>query len=158
MKAKFFLSACVVMLSVILVSCGPNDAKIQEEVTQKLTETTLPVTAVVEKGVVTLSGVVETEDQKVQAESTVAIIKGVKSVTNDITVTPPAPVITPDQALTTLVQEALTTAGFTTVAAVVADSAVTLTGEVKKADIEKVLQVVNALNVKQVVNELKEAK
>ncbi len=158
MKRKVLSGFAALCLGLVVVSCGPNDAKIQKDVATKLQTTTLPVTATVQKGAVSLEGIVETDAQKADAEAAVKAIKGVKSVINNITVTPPpppAPVITPDQAFNTVISTALTASGLTGVTAVVADSVITLTGEVAKAELKKVMQVVNDLKPKKVVNELK---
>lgn len=159
MKTKMLLgSLSVFLLSIILVACGPDDGKIRKEVSGKLADSSLPVTAVIQKGVITLSGVVETDAQKEQAESIAKAVDGVKSVTNNITVTPPAPTITPDQALTALAKKGLDAAGFSTVNVSIADSVVTVSGDVKKADFKKVLQIVNDLKPRKVINELKATK
>ncbi len=151
MKTKFFLGTFVLLLSAVLVSCGPNDVKIQQEVTKNLIATSLPVAGVVEKGVVTLTGTVENDDQKAQAETAVKAVKGVKSVTNNVVVVPP---ITPDQALTTLVQEKMTAAGFSTVTISVAAGILTLAGDVKDADLINVMQIANESGAKQVINNM----
>lgn len=159
MKTKMLLgSLSVFLLSIILVACGPDDGKIRKEVSAKLADTSLPVTAVIQKGVITLSGVVETDAQKEQAESIAKAVGGVKSVTNNITVTPPAPTITPDQALSMLAKKGLDAAGFSTVNVAVADSVITVSGDAKKADFKKVLQIVNDLKPRKVINELKATK
>ena len=52
----------------------------------------------------------------------------------------------------------LDSAGFSGVKINIADSVLTLTGDVKKADLKKVLQIVNDLKPKKIINELKATK
>lgn len=109
------------------------------------------ITANVAEGVVTLSGDVKDEATKAAAETAVKGVKGVKSVVNNTSV-PPPPVITPDDPLTTAVKDAIK--DHPTVTATVADGVVTLTGEIKKADLAKLMQKVNATKPKKVDSKL----
>ncbi len=109
------------------------------------------ITTNVAEGVVTLSGDVKDEATKAAAETAVKGVKGVKSVVNNTSV-PPPPVITPDDPLTTAVKDAIK--DHPTVTATVADGVVTLTGEIKKADLAKLMQKVNATKPKKVDSKL----
>ncbi len=156
MKIKVLSGLSALFLSALLfVSCGPNDEKIKQMVSDELTETSLPIDVSVHNGNVSLSGTVETDEQKAKAEEVVKPIQGVKTVINNITVTPPPPVVTPDDALKNFADELLAEAGFSTVTTSVADSVITLTGDVKKADVKKIVQVANNTSPKKVVNNLK---
>jgi len=160
MKAKLLLCAVVLFAGIAFSSCKPSDAQLQKQVTTGLTAVSSAISSEVKKGEVTLSGVVNSEDLKAAAEQAAKAVKGVTSVVNNIQVQLPAPVITPDQAFQTVVTNAVTAAGdaFNKVVIAVQDSVVTLTGEVKKADLKKVMQVVNDLKPKKVVNSLTVAK
>ena len=107
------------------------------------------VTAEIANGVATLTGNVADEAAKAAAEAAVKGVKGVTSVVNNITVAPP-PVIAADDPLTTAVNDAIK--DNPTVQATVVDGVVTLTGEIKKADLAKLMQKVNATRPKSVDN------
>jgi hyperosmotically inducible protein len=72
-------------------SSGTDDMAIQTNVDKKISEdqtiSTLGITAIVIDGKVTLSGTVNTETLKAQAERLVKGVKGVRSVENKIIVT-----------------------------------------------------------------------
>lgn len=99
MKLTKLMMAVVVSATMLFVSCKPKDADIQKTVQAK--EAT-GITATVAEGVVTLTGVVESEEAKAKAESDIKDEKGVKSVVNNITVTPPVVVAPPVSMTTTL--------------------------------------------------------
>ncbi|MBC7904353.1 MAG: BON domain-containing protein [Gemmatimonadaceae bacterium] len=138
-----------------IVSCGPSDEKIQTEVNGKLTGGS--VTASVSKGVVTLTGECPDDPCKTNSEASVKDLKGVKSVVNNISVAPPpvvqdAPVINPDAALTGLVSEVVKK--YPGVKADVVDGVVTLTGTVRRANLQQLLQDVTDTKPKNTVNKL----
>lgn len=110
------------------------------------------VTAEIANGVATLTGNVADEATKAAAETAVKGVKGVTSVVNNITVAPP-PVIAGDAALTTAVTDAVKDHP-TVTASVSPDGVVTLTGEIKKADLATLMQKVNATRPKSVDNKL----
>ncbi len=111
------------------------------------------VVASVEKQVVTLNGTVTAEELKATAQSAVAGIKNVKSVVNNLVVELPAPDFTAvDAALTTALADALK--DHSTVVAEVKDGVVKLTGEIRKRDLQTLMEKVNALNPVQVINEI----
>ena len=85
-------------------------------------------------------------------EASVKAVKGVKSVVNNGTIAPPpAPVIiSADDMLKTGVMEALK--DFSTLMADVQDGVVTLTGEINRTDLPKVMQAISALNPKKIDN------
>jgi hyperosmotically inducible protein len=94
------------------------------------------------------------------SEAAVKAIKGVKNVVDNITIAPPpapivipAPVvIAPDDALAKGVADA--TKDFPTVKAAVQDGVVTLTGELKRSSLPKLLQSLMSLKPKKVNNQL----
>ncbi len=144
--------------SLLLSACKPSDSKIAENVKSKVTPVAPAVAAVVKDGVVTLSGEVADEATKAAAETAVQGIKGVKSVVNNITLPPPPPpvvTINPDDVLRTTIDAAFTAKGIKGITASVSNGEVTLTGEVKRADLTKVMQVANEAKPKKVVNQMK---
>jgi len=143
--------AVMASLSFMLVSCGPKDEDIKKNIEAKLTN--LPgVTVEVKDGVATLSGEFIDAATKTAVENDIKTVKGVKSVVDNATVTPPpAPVvISEDDQLKTMVASALKE--YSGLNAEVKDGIVTLTGEVKKADLIKVMQTLNSLKPKKIDN------
>ena len=108
----------------------------------------------VKDGVVTLTGQVKDEAAKASAETTAKGVKGVKSVNNNLTVAPPpAPVeITADDPLKASVDN--TIKAYPGVSATVKDGVVTLTGQIKRADLQKLMQALNTLKPKKIENQL----
>ena len=106
----------------------------------------------VKDGVVTLTGEVKTEAAKAAAETFAKGINGVKSVVNNLTVAPaPAPVeITPDDPLKAAVENAIKS--YPGVKATIQNGVVTLSGEIKKADLQKLMIALNSLKPKSIDN------
>jgi len=159
MKVTKVLVAMMVMITIGFTSCKPKDADIKTAVEQAIA--THPgaeaVTVDVKDGVVTLNGEFKDETCKADCEAAAKGIKGVKSVVDNGTITAPvvveAPVVvSADAALITSVNDAIK--DFTGVQAEVKDGTVTLTGEINKANLIKLMQSVNALNPKKVENKL----
>lgn len=143
---------------VLALSCksGPSDTELQSEISGKLGS--YPgVTASVKDKTVTLTGTCPDEPCKTSSEATVREIKGVKGIVNNIVInTPPpataAPEITATDSLTTAVNSLLT--AYKTVNATVENGVVTLTGEIKRSQLTALMQSVNELKPKRVVNKL----
>lgn len=112
------------------------------------------VSSSVDKGVVTLTGQVASDNDKSAAESAARGINGVKSVVNNLTVTPPAPSvqITADDPLKVGVES--TVKAYPGVNATVQDGVITLTGEIKRADLQQLMVALNSLKPKKVENKL----
>lgn len=140
-----------VTLSLALAACGPKDADIKAGVDQAIAGTQ-GVTVDVAKGVATISGQFADSAAKATTEAAVKGVKGVKSVVDNATVAPPpAPVvISADDSLKTNVAAALK--DYPKLTADVKDGVVTLTGEVKRSDLPKVMQAVSALHPKKIDN------
>lgn len=129
-----------------------NDQDIQASVSEKLP---MGITATVQEGVVTLSGSCPDANCKTTAEQTAKDVKGVKSVTNNISVSivGNAPVeIATDDALTSSVNSAIS--AYPTVKANVANGVVTLTGSINRSELQELMQKVQALNPQRVENQL----
>ena len=147
------------ILFVSLAACNskPSDADVKTSVDNALaTNSNLSGTYTdVKDGVVTLSGQVKDEAAKASAETTAKGVKGVKSVTNNLTVAPPpaAPVeIAADDPLKASVDN--TIRSYPGVAATVKDGVITLTGKIKKADLQNLMVALNALKPKKIENQL----
>ncbi len=146
-RARTFASAIV--LSLAIVACGPKDADIKTSVDAAIAGVQ-GVTVNVVNGVAIISGQHADTAAKVSTEAAVKGVKGVKSVLDSATIAPPPVVISPDEMLKNGVTAALT--GFSTLSADVKDGVVTLTGEIKRADLPKVMQALSALQPKKIEN------
>lgn len=160
MKSRIgWMAALLLFAATFMTSCGPNDSKIQAAVESaiKSNPDMSGVGATVKDGVVTITGECKDEASKSAVESTVAQVKGVKQVVNNCTVTPPPPppaavVISPDETLTRNVSDALK--DYPGVTASVKDGVITLTGEIKRASLQKLMQTLNTLKPKKIENKL----
>src|SRR5215210_5446925 len=134
-----------------------DDATIQAEVTNKIS-TKPGVTASVKDGVVVLSGDCPDADCKTSAENAVKEVKGVKSVVNNINVVAAMPAdqapveISGDEQLTTSVNDAIK--DYKDVKAEVKDGVVTLKGQIKRDDLQKLMMSLNSLHPKKIENKL----
>ncbi|HUM47915.1 MAG TPA: BON domain-containing protein [Chitinophagales bacterium] len=139
--------------------CGVKDSTIKAAIAEQ-SKTMTDMSALnfdVQKGVVTITGECKDEATRAMVENSVKSIKGVTSVTNNTTVTPPPPapapvVITADDPLTVAVTDAIK--DYPGVMASVQDGVITLTGEIKKADLTKLMMSLNSLKPKKIANQL----
>ena len=143
--------ASAIVLSLAFVACGPKDADIKTSVDTAIAGVK-GVTVNVVDGVATISGQFADDAAKASTETLVKGVNGVKSVVDNATITPPPPpvVISPDEMLKTSVTAALK--DVSTLMADVKDGVVTLTGEVKKSELPRVMQALSALNPKKIEN------
>lgn len=146
-----------VTMVLVFAACKPSDEKIAQEVTSKLTALSPAISATVKEGVATLSGEVTDEATKAAAETALQGIKGLKSVVNNLTVPPPPPppvVINPDDVLRKGIDSVFAAKGISGVTATVSEGVVTLSGTIKKASLQKVMQAANELKPKKVLNQM----
>lgn len=158
-RQNFRIWTLIAAIALFFAACKPSDEKIAEEVRTKLTALSPAINATVSDGVATLTGEVTDEATKAAAETAIKDVKGVKSVVNNLTVTPPpapAPVvvINPDDVLRKGLDSVFSAKTIKGVTATVNEGVVTLTGTVKRADLQKVMQAANELKPKKVVNQL----
>lgn len=143
---------------ILVSSCKPRDSKIQAAVEESLKNSGMPeISASVKGGVATLTGECNSEAEKAAVETMVAKVKGVKQVVNNCTVAAaaaaPAPVeIAADDALSRGVTDAVK--DYSGVKAEVKDGVVTLTGDIKRADLQKLMVTLNSLKPKKIENKL----
>jgi hyperosmotically inducible periplasmic protein len=152
MKLKNIFSGILLMgaLTLFVTSCKPKDADVQAKIVEAL-KATPGFSVAVKDGVATLTGVVENDAAKAAAEAAIKGIKGVASVVNNVTVTPPI-VFSADEVLGNGAKAAL--AAFGTVSSMVKDGIITLTGSLKRDDLAKVMSAVQALKPVKVVNQI----
>lgn len=154
MKNLKYYFIVLLSLGLVFTSCGPDDVTLQSRARSALLVNYSTVSSNVRNGIVTLSGVVESEQQKSDAEAAVKSIDGVKSVVNEITVQAPAPVQSPDELLKASISVALSGAGCQNVTVDVKDSVVTLSGKQSKQDQDKILKVLEGIKTTKVVNDM----
>jgi hyperosmotically inducible periplasmic protein len=157
------ISATLMALTVLVMlsSCKPSDEKITEAVKMVLSGKAelSPATITVKDGVVMLTGEVESDELKALAEATVTGVKDVKSVLNNMTVKPKGP--SPeeirkmaDSALQGLVNDAFTKYAVSGITAAVTDSIVTLTGDIKRKDLQNAMKAAMEAAPKKVENQM----
>ena len=159
--ALAFASLAFITLSVSSCKSGPKDADLEKTINDKVatlgTDAT-GVAATVKDGVATLTGTFKDDATKSAFESIVTAIPGVKSIVDNGTVAPPPPppaapvVIVADSMLIKGVTDA--TKDFPGVKAEVKDSVITLTGEIKKASLPKLMMTLHTLKAKKIDNKL----
>lgn len=153
--------AMSVLMALILFACKPTikDADIVNKIeAAKVGMSEMSdVNITVKDGDVTLTGAVPNEQARTSIENSVKSIEGVKSVTNNIIVAPPPPPAPPveinsDDMITQGVNDAIK--DFKGVVAEVKDGVITLTGDIKRTDLPRLMQMLNELKPKNVVNNL----
>ena len=94
---KSVLPALLMSCCLWVSSCAPKDSSVKENVETKLkaNQPTATVMVMVNDGVATLSGEVDSDVAKADAEKLAHDSKGVKSVVNNITVKVAEPPVTP---------------------------------------------------------------
>ena len=148
----------VFIFSALLISCNAKvkDADIKASIDKAYaTNPDLSMVMVgVNDGTATLTGEVKDAAVKSDAEAKAKDVKGVTAVVNNISITPSAPpvVITADDPLKISVDNTLR--DYPGVTATINDGVVTLTGEIKKADLQKLMMALNSLKPKKVENKL----
>jgi len=153
-KAALFF--CVVAL---LGACqkGPDDAALTTSVKAQMAAQSQALASMVnvetKEGVVTLTGTVDNDAAKRQAEQAAKGVANVKSVVNNLSVKPPI-VVSEDPKIKSAVEAGLAKYDVKGVTANVADGQVTLTGEIPRAKLQDVMKAANEANPKKVVNQL----
>lgn len=145
----------LIMFSTFLFSCKQNDAKIMENASARATEVDPGVSVAVNDGVVTLTGTVKDQASKESVANAVKDVKGVKSVVNNTVVESSEVEVNPDNQIRSAIESSFLQKGIRGVDFTVANGVVTLTGEVSRNDLQKVMQAANEANPKKVNNQLK---
>ena len=158
MKVKL-LTVLTLVAALFFMACGgKSDADLTKAATDKLAADKITgVSVAVKDANATLTGEVADITVKTKAEASVKGVDGIKGVTNNITLKPPPPAPTPagdDKMLEGTISEAIKKAGVNGVTVAVANGEVTLTGNVSKADLTKVMQAASSANPKKIDNKL----
>lgn len=151
------LTLLMAVSTLFLYSCkgSVKDSDLQAAITEKTQSIpgTGGITSSVKDGVVTMSGAVTDVTAITAYESAVTNIKGVKEVVNNVTVATPEPVvISPDEALQNAANDVVK--AYNGVKADVKDGVVTLTGEIRKAELTVLMPLLHALQPKKIENKL----
>jgi osmotically-inducible protein OsmY len=127
---------------------------VQAKIKAESTLATEPIRVATASAVVTLTGEVSSAANKARAEELAKGVEGVKSIVNNLTVKVPVPVIAADDPLKTQVMANLAKYGITGVTVTVANSEVTLTGDIPRAKLQDAMKAANEAHPKKVNNKL----
>jgi hyperosmotically inducible periplasmic protein len=147
----FMIAFAAMAISFASCKSSPKDADIKAAVETALKADPMAAGLMVDvkDGVATLSGQCKDNDCKTHCAELVKGIKGVKSVVDNCTIEPPPPPVVPvvtdaaADALTKAVTDALK--DFPGVVGTVKDQVLTLTGEIAKDKVQKLMISLNAL-------------
>ncbi|WP_417940603.1 BON domain-containing protein [Flavobacterium sp. RS13.1] len=154
MKMKSIVLGMSLALS--LLACSPKDADIQKEINEKLADTP-EVKVSVHEGVATIIGTCDDESFKKNIERSVKAVKGVKSVVNNCQIPvpneePAAVIINSDADLDKSVGKVVKS--YEGVSATVVGGVVTLSGEIKRSQLQPLIQSIQELKPQKVDNKL----
>nr|WP_294923958.1 BON domain-containing protein [uncultured Flavobacterium sp.] len=156
MKIKSILLGLCLTLS--LIACSPKDADIQKEISEKLGDAP-SVQVTVHEGVATIVGTCDDEAFKKNIERSVKAVKGVKSVVNNCQLPQPdeepaaaAVIINSDADLDKSVGKVIK--AYEGVSATVVGGVVTLSGEIKRSQLQPLIQSIQELKPQKVDNKL----
>ena len=151
---------CTLLVLGLFTGCnrGPSDDALTQSVQTKIKadpqRATAPISVSTTNGVVALTGEVISAANKSHAEELAKSVEGVKSVTNNITVKVPAPVIAQDDPLETQVMANLVKYGISGITVSVANGEVTLTGNIARPKLQDAIKAANEAHPKKVNNKL----
>lgn len=155
-----FIMACVLTAGLTFQSCTSNDQKIRNDLQKTVANDYRTISYSVNDGVVTLAGVVETQQAKSSAESAARNIAHVKSVHNNIMVENTTNsnmyqnVMYSDETMRNSLKTRLNTDGFYDVNVDVNNGEVTLSGDLKRDELTRVMQIANEQNPRRVINNM----
>jgi hyperosmotically inducible protein len=158
---KQCIKPVLIGMMVFLFACGggPSDEQLQKDIAAAISTAYPNVSFTVKDKAVTLSGSCPDASCKSSAETATKAVKGVKSVVNNIEVTPPAvvnPAPSPEITATDSLQTSLSSllAAYKGVSGTVENGVITLTGEIKRSQLKTLMQSVQELKPKKVENKL----
>ncbi len=152
MKKLFLLMASAVIMAVSFQACSSTDQKIRNEVKNVVTDDYSDISSSVKNGVVTLSGTVETQQERAAAETAARSVRNVKSVVNNIQVNNTA--YNMDNTMESTLSTRLNNAGYRDVKVDVREGEVVLSGDLDRNDLNRVMQIANESNPRRVVNNM----
>ena len=149
------LAVLGLVLTSLLFSCKASDSKIQESAQARATTIDPGVNVAVKGGIATLTGDVKDAATQDALATAVKDVKGVKSVVNNTNVAVSDVQVNPDNLIRSAIESNFLQKGIRGVDFTVAGGVVTLTGEVSREDLRKVMQAANEAKPKKVNNQLK---
>ncbi|WP_281232646.1 BON domain-containing protein [Flavobacterium gelatinilyticum] len=156
MKIRSILLGMSLVIS--LTACNPKDADIEKAIAEKLSNTP-EIQVTVHEGVATIVGTCDDEAFKKNIERTVKTVKGVKTVVNNCQFPEPnkepaaaAVIINSDADLDKSVHKVVDS--YDGVSVTVVGGIVTLSGEIKKDQLQPLMQSIQELKPKKVDNKL----
>jgi len=158
MKKTILIITCILLSGLAFQSCKQSDQKLNSEVEKVLKDRYQSISSSTKDGVVTLMGTVDSQQEKASAETSVRSVKNVKNVVNNIQVRmqePAAPAVNPDTTIKTDITTKLETGGYKDVKVEVTNGEVILSGDLKRSDLTKVMQIANESNPRKVTNNIK---
>ncbi len=157
---RMLMMGTAVILAFGMAACGVDDSAVTAGVKAALLAdaglSTVTIGVDTQKGVVTLSGTVDTDALKAKAGEIAKGVKGVKSVVNNLTVKPPMKpiVIAPDTELRNAVSANMMKYGVTGITVEVANGEVTLKGDIPRAKLQDAMKAANEAKPKKVNNQM----
>lgn len=145
--------------SAVFIGCKPKDPDLQAKVEKNLQASpeTSGVTVDVTDGVATLSGEVKAQNAQEKAAGSAKDVNGIKSVVNNVTIAAPiveAPPVEVNSDATMMQGVKDATKDFPTVTANVNAGVITLTGSIKRSDLQNLMMSLNTLKPKKIDNQL----
>lgn len=150
MKKLFITSFAALTLINTLNSCK-SQAEKDAELKTKIEAAAPGVAISVNNGVVTLNGEINDDLAKSNTENIVKGVPGVKSVVNNLQVQPPV-IINQDQEIINAMSNILN--NYSGINGAVNNGEITLTGEIKRGDLQTLMQSLNSINPKKINNHL----
>ncbi len=160
LSKRMLMVSAGVLMALGLVACGVDDAAVTASVKAALAAdaglSTVTIGVDTQKGAVTLSGMVDSDALKAKAEEIAKGVKGVKSVTNNLTVKPAMKpiVVAPDTELKNAVTANLMKYGVTGLTVEVSNGEVTLKGDIQRAKLQDAIKAANEAKPKKVNNQM----
>jgi osmotically-inducible protein OsmY len=166
MQTRTIQQLVMIGISLLLISTlsacskGPDDATLTTEVKTKLLADNPTAASAInvetKDGVVTLSGMVDSEASRSRAEQAAKSVLGVQSVANNLTVKPaPTPMVfAEDTTLKKDVEANLTKYGVKGITVEVANGEVTLKGDIARAKLQDAMKAANEAKPKKVNNQM----
>jgi len=155
MKTKLFLFLSFLIIG--LSSCKEKDSDIQSALSEKFKSNPelSNLNTEVKDGVATISGEIKDQNSKPLVIETAKVVKGVKSVIDNTTIPAPIPlpvVETKNEGLNQGVNDAVK--DLPSVHGDVKDSIIILTGEIKRSELPKLMEMLHSLKPKKIENKL----
>lgn len=166
MQTRMLRQMVMIGISILFISAlsacskGPDDATLTTDVKTKLSADNAAAASGVnveaKSGVVTLSGMVDSEASKSKAEQAAKGVLGVQSVVNNLTVKPaPTPMsFAEDATLKKDVEANLTKYGVKGITVEAANGEVTLKGDIMRAKLQDAMKAANEAKPKKVNNQM----